>query len=184
MVDRSKQSRAKTTHVESHELSVESSEVGARLERVRRLKTAGRLQEALAELLELAAENPDSPLVSYECASAYDRLGDEEAAIPLYERAIANGLSGDELRGALVGLGSSRNVVGDRDGAVAAFERGRAQFPGAREFDVFLALALHGLKQHGQALRMALLALIDTTFDPNIRKYERAIRYYADSLDD
>jgi hypothetical protein len=58
----------------------------------------------------------------------------------------------------------------------------KAQFPENREFDVFLALALHDAGGHAEALRLLLEALCDTTEDPGITAYQRALRFYTSKL--
>ena len=56
------------------------------------------------------------------------------------------------------------------------------QFPDNREFDVFLALTLHALGQHGESTKLLLLTLADTSEDPGITAYQRAIRFQATGL--
>lgn len=148
------------------------------------LGDAGQLEAARAALTELRKQTPDDPMINYHCAVANDRLGDERAAIPLYEHAITHGLSDEYLRSAMLGLGSSYNVVGDYEQAVATLQKGRETFPEAREFDVFLALALHRKGEYAPAMQLLLHTIVETTADPDLKKYSRAIRYYADHLDE
>jgi tetratricopeptide (TPR) repeat protein len=135
-------------------------------------------------LLELHALDPSDAVVALECASTYDNLGREHEAIPLYERAIALGLTGDDLRGAHLGLGSSHRWVGDFGKAIQVLQRGKALFPEAREFDAFLALALYNTGDARAALRLALTALAETSADLAILQYKPAILYYAERLDE
>lgn len=109
-------------------------------------------------------------------------LGQPREALPHYERAVALGLPPNELAGALIGLGSTLRVLGEPARSVDVLRSGRAQFPDNREFDVFLALALHDTGQHGEATRLLLLALADTSEDPGITTYQRAIRFHAGNL--
>ena len=75
-----------------------------------RLREEGKPEEARSILLRLMEKHPDDPLVSYQCAWVHDVLGLEREAVPFYERAIANGLAGEDLEGAIVSLGSSYRV--------------------------------------------------------------------------
>ena len=95
------------------------------LTRAIRLRKEGRAEEARVILLELAAERPDDPQVQYQCAWVHDSLGREREAVPFYERAIAGGLSGRDLEGAFVGLGSTYRSLGEY--------RRLSDQPGARE---------------------------------------------------
>ena len=64
------------------------------LERAVYLRRNGRAGEARELLLKLVAEEPDDPQVNYQCAWMHDLLGREHEAVPFYERAIEEGLTG------------------------------------------------------------------------------------------
>ena len=148
-----------------------------------RLRDKGQHENALNILLDLHSLFPENPTVNYHCAASCDALGKEAEAIPFYERAIQRGLSGDDLRGALLGLGSSYRCVGQYDKAERVLRQGLEKFPKAREFGVFLAMTLHNQGQHRAAMELLLKALGETTRDPSLTKYQRAILFYADKLD-
>jgi predicted Zn-dependent protease len=148
-----------------------------------RLRDKGKAQEALQLLLDLYASFPDNPLVNYHCAATHDALGKEKEAIPFYERAIQHGLTGDELRGAFLGLGSSYRCVGQYAKAEMTLRHGLQKFPKARELEVFLAMALYNQKKHAEAMQLLLKNLGETTREPNLMRYQRAIVFYADKLD-
>jgi len=118
----------------------------------------------------------------YEEACALDRKGREREAAPRYELAIARGLTPGERRGALLGLGSTYRCLGSYGKAVAALRRGQRQFPQAREFDVFLAMALYHVGRHGEAMKLLLRVVADTSSDPGVRSYRRAITFYANQF--
>jgi tetratricopeptide (TPR) repeat protein len=82
------------------------------LERAVYLRENGRAGEARELLLKLAAERPDDPQVNYQCAWVHDLLGREHEAVPFYERAIEEGLTGGDLEGAMLGLGSTYRALG------------------------------------------------------------------------
>jgi tetratricopeptide (TPR) repeat protein len=154
-----------------------------RLVQAIQLREAGELEQARAMLLELVAAYPDDPVVNYQCAWSHDALGHEREAVPFYERAIALGLQGEQLAGALLGLGSTYRCLGEYQQAIETLGRGAAQFPEQRSFEVFLAMALYNAGAHAEATERLLRALAETSADASIQRYQRAILFYADKLD-
>src|SRR5215211_769826 len=69
-----------------------------------KLRESENHEEACQLLLELYSEFPEDPQVNYQCAWIHDLLGREREAIPFYEKAIQIGLSGDDLKSALLGM--------------------------------------------------------------------------------
>ena len=155
-----------------------------RLETAVRLRAAGELEESLRLLLALHLRFPDDPVVNYQCAWAHDVLGREREAVPFYVRAIERGLEGEDLCGALLGLGSTYRCIGAYDDAVRTLLRGREEFPAEREFEVFLAMAHYNRGEHAEAMRLLLTVLGQTSESPGVRRYRRAILFYADKLDE
>jgi tetratricopeptide (TPR) repeat protein len=147
-------------------------------------RTAQRYDEAKALFAELYAEHPDDAQVNYHYAWLHDAMGDERGAVPYYERAIALGLPDDDLRGALLGLGSTYRALGQYDRAVATLRRGMERFPGEGQFPTFLAMALYNMGAHAQAMELLLKTLATTSADPGILRFQRAILFYADKLDE
>lgn len=149
------------------------------------LRTEGRYAEAQAILDELLAENPDDALVNYHYAWWCDTQGLERAAIPYYVTAIehAEKLSPDELRGALLGLGSTYRTLGEYENAIVILERGIAEFATAHEFAVFLAMAFYNVGRHTEAMELLLRTVAETSADAGIRRYTRAITFYSNQLD-
>ena len=154
------------------------------LERAIRLREAGELEEARTVLLELLRMNPDDPAVNYQGAWVHDRMGREREAIPLYERAISLGLSGTDLEGAVLSLGSSYRVVGNHAKAAEVLRGGVARFPQNRAMQVFLAMALHDLDEHDEAMGILLRNLAETSSDPKILAYKEALSFHANRLND
>jgi tetratricopeptide (TPR) repeat protein len=154
-----------------------------RLERAIGLREAGQAEQARDLLLELAGQYPGDPAVLYQCAWAHDVLGLEREAVPFYERALAAGLAGDDRRGALLGLGSTYRTLGRYADAAATLRQGAAEFPEPREFEAFLAIALYNLGEHAEAVELLLRALAETSHDPQIARYRRALLFYAANLD-
>jgi tetratricopeptide (TPR) repeat protein len=147
-------------------------------------RKAGSYAEAQRVLDALLAAAPEHALVAYHYAWLHDAQGQERATVPWYERAIRLGLRDEDLRGALLGLGSTYRALGEYARAVAVLEQGREHFSDGREFEVFLALARYNLGESRAAVALLLRTLLDTTSDPHIRAYERALRFYAAHLDE
>lgn len=150
---------------------------------IRRLRTAGQHHQALPHLLKLAAQFPHDPNIQYETATIHDFLGYEQAAVPFYLAALQNGLTGADLRGAYLGLGSTYRTLGQYAASRQTFLEGLTHFPQAHEMQVFLAMTLYNLGEYHEAVGSLLQVIADTTADPTIKDYERAIRLYAENLD-
>ncbi len=155
-----------------------------RLEAAVRLREAGELEAARAALIELVAERPDDAVVNYQAAWAHDASGLETEAVPFYERALELGLSDDDLRGALLGLGSTYRTIGRYEDAERTLREGRGRFGPHGAFDAFLAMALYNLGRHAEALELLLRALAETSSDDSVQRYRRAIGFYATNLDE
>ncbi len=152
------------------------------IQRAIELRRESQHTEALAILLDLYDKHPDDPRVNYELACTYDTQGVEDEAIGFYEHAIQCGLDGDELRGAMLGLGSSYRCVERYGDSARILQKGATTFPNAREFDIFLALTRHNMGEHDEALRLLLAHIAEHSTDPGAIRYKRAISYYAEHL--
>ena len=147
------------------------------------LRQGGQGEEALQMLRRLLTTAPQDPQLNYQCAWTCDSLGLESEAVGYYETAIAHGLEGEDLRGALLGLGSTYRCRGRYEEAEAMLRRGLERFPDGTEFDVFLALTEYNRRAYPQGMERLLKLLLATTADPNLKKYARALTFYADKLD-
>jgi len=151
------------------------------------LRETERHAEARQLLLELHSEFPDNPHVNYgsklPCAWIHDLLGLEQEAIPFYETAIRTGLNGNDLKSAWLGLGSTYRCIGEYQKSIDTFQHALTLFPAAQEFNVFLAIAYYNIGEHAQAVRLLLNSLVNTSKDEGVLRYERAIRFYSDKLD-
>ncbi len=149
------------------------------------LQKAVTLREAgdLEGILALCGEHPEDPEVLYQCAWTHDKLGRESEAVQYYERAIEQGLEGEELRGAYVGLGSTYRCLGRYRDSLELLSRASEQFPDDRSLKVFSALAHYNLGRSEKAMEILLRQLLETTSDERILAYAAALHYYADKLD-
>lgn len=154
------------------------------LERAIRSRERGELEEARAILLDLLSDRPDDPTINYQCAWVHDRMGREREAIPLYERAISQGISGEDLEGAILSLGSSHRAVGEVEKAAEVLGSGVSRFPENRAMQVFIAMALYDLRKHKDATALLLRSIAETSSDTKIASYREAILFYADRLNE
>ena len=146
------------------------------------LRESDKHEEARHLLLELHAEFPEDPQVNYQCAWIHDLLGLEREAIPFYEKAIQSGLCGDDLKSALLGMGSTYRCIGEYRKSIETFQHALNLFPNSHEFKVFLGMAYYNIGQHSKAMELLLNSLVDTSSDEGILRYQRAIQFYSDKL--
>lgn len=146
-------------------------------------RQGGAVAALLPRLQALAARYPNTPEILHQIAWNCEVLGRYREAVAAYERAVALGLPPNELSAAFLGLGSSLRCLGDYARAAEVLEQARRQFPDQREFEVFLAMTLHNLGRHTEAMQLALTTLVDTADDVGIAAHQRAIRYHAGQLD-
>lgn len=154
-----------------------------RLQQAIALRTQKDYQQALDILHQLLTEAPSAE-VHYHCAWTHDNLGQEREAIPHYEQALALGLAGEERLGAMVGLGSSYRCTGQYEQAAAVFTAAMEQFPTDDALPVFMAMTQYNLHNHADAMRLLLEVLAKTSASEQIQRYQRALLFYSDKLDD
>ncbi|ASY34357.1 MULTISPECIES: tetratricopeptide repeat protein [unclassified Streptomyces] len=149
------------------------------------LREAGDAESARSELLALSGTYPRDPGLAYQTAWAHDVLGREAAAVPFYETALAgaDALGAEDRHGVYLGLGSTYRILGRYAEAVATLEAGLAAHPGDGALTVFLAMARHNTGAHHEAMSALLTLLADTSGDPGVRAFRKAIAFYAEDLD-
>ncbi|MEU4094228.1 tetratricopeptide repeat protein [Streptomyces sp. NPDC026673] len=149
-----------------------------------RMRERGEAEAARERLVALAERCADDAEVAYQAAWAHDVLGLEAEAVPYYERALRGaGLSAEDRRGALLGLGSTYRILGRYDEAVALLRAAVVDFPRDGALRTFLAMALYNTGGHREAMRLLLTLLAETSADPGVERYRRAIEFYAGDLD-
>lgn len=155
----------------------------AQIDKVTALRKEGSFEKTMAYLQDLLKTNSNNPMIYYHVAWTHDALGKEADAAPAYEKAIALGLNGENLEGALLGLGSTYRCLGDYQNSKQVFAQAMQSFPDNGAFKVFNALTEYNLKNHSEAMRLLIMELVKTSNDSNIQKYARALEFYADKLD-
>jgi tetratricopeptide (TPR) repeat protein len=169
-------------------IAIMSTSPDERLATAVHLRESGQLEEmeqARRLLLELRTEFPDDARVALQTAWAHDTLGLEAEAVPHYEAALARAgdLSDDELRNALLGLGSTFRTLGRYAESDRMLRQGIGRFPDYRPFRVFHALTAYNLGRSRDAVEQLLKLLLETTSDAEILEYRRALGEYAENLD-
>lgn len=122
-----------------------------------------------------------NPEVLYECACIHDVMGLETEAVPFYEKAIVNGLKGESLCGAYIGLGSTYRCIGQYNKAIVTLEAGIKQFPDNDTMKVFLSIAKYNSKEYEEAMKLLLETVVKLE---GVKEYERAILFYKDHLNE
>jgi tetratricopeptide (TPR) repeat protein len=149
-----------------------------------KLRESGNHEGARQLLFELHSKFPEDPQVNYHCAWIHDLLGLEREAIPFYRKAIQMGLDGDDLKSALLGMGSTYRSIGEYQEAIDTFQHALTLFPNSQEFNVFLGMAYYNSGEYSKAMELLLNSLADTSGDEGILRYQRAIRFYSDKLNE
>ena len=116
----------------------------------------------------LYAAHPGDARIAYEYAGAHDSAGDEAAAVPLYEAALAAGLREPHRHRAQVQLASSLRNLGRLDEAVAVIDDVAARHPDSLGVAAFRALVHHDAGASTRALSELVAAVAATSTDPDV----------------
>lgn len=149
-----------------------------------KLRESGQLEKSNNVLTELVQSFPTDAYINYQCAWSFDVMGEESKAVPYYEKAIELGLSGKDLEGAIIGLGSTYRTLGQYENSHGIFIKGLELFPDNQAIKVFFSMTLYNLQKHSSAMEILLNSLVDTSADQDIQRYKKAITFYADKLDE
>lgn len=125
----------------------------------------------------LADELPaGSAVADFERACAWDSTGHSDKAVPLYERALATGLTGIRRRRAVIQLSSSLRNVGQAERGVTLLTE--EMTAGSDELDdavrAVLALCLTEVGREREAVSLAVGALAR-----HLPRYQRSMANYA-----
>jgi hypothetical protein len=137
----------------------------------------------------LVAELPGGdPRAAFEQACAWDSTGHSDRAVPLYRRALDQGLTGYRRRRAVIQMCSSLRNIGEAGTAVALLEAERDVDPATLDEDTrtlgdaisaTLALCLVDSGREREAVSVAVGALA-----PHLPRYQRSMANYARLLVD
>ena len=129
------------------------------------------------------SQEPSLAVAHYLAAWARDAQGLEAEALVHYEKSFELGLSGENLRGALLGAGSTYRNLGNLTRSEEILRRGIQDYGEASEFSAFLALTLYSAGRSREAVSILLKLLADSTNNVHIKRYDGALRYYAANPD-
>ena len=125
------------------------------------------------------SREPHVAVAHYLAAWARDAQGLEADALVHYEKAFSLGITGENLRGALLGAGSTCRNLGQFTRSEEILGQGIQAYGDVSEFPAFLALTLYSAGRCREAISILLNLLADTASDIHIKRYGRALRYYA-----
>lgn len=151
-------------------------------EKANNMIVAGDLAGARPILIKLCDENPDNASFQYRAACVHDGLGLEAEAVPFYVAAFRLGLTGEELLGAYVGLGSTYRLLGQFSKSIEVLLEGSQKFPDNQCLKIFEAMTLHESGRHNLAVAMLLHCAADKPGDQSVAMYRRAIQQYAEDF--
>ncbi|MEK6555339.1 MAG: tetratricopeptide repeat protein [Bdellovibrionota bacterium] len=152
------------------------------LDAVTEARKRGSFEDAMQILTAELSQRPNDGVVHYQIAWTHDALGKEFDAAPAYETAIALGLTGEDLEGAYLGLGSTYRCLGDYKNSERVLKKAISLFPENGALKVFFALAQYNLQNYSAAVELLLKELVRTSDDKNIKTYSRALLFYSDKL--
>ena len=122
---------------------------------------------------------PNDPDGLFERASALDSTGHSDLAVPLYEAALAAGVTGERRRRAVIQLASSLRTI-DRSQESVALLTAELKQPSDHLDDAVktvLALALTDVGREREAVSIAIGALA-----AHLPRYQRSMANYARAL--
>ncbi|MBA3924706.1 tetratricopeptide repeat protein [Listeria rustica] len=143
----------------------------------------GHYQDAKESAKKALLSEPENALLNYYAAWSCDGLSDETEAISYYEKALEIGLPEDDLADAYIGLGSTYRAIGNYEKANETFQKARVAFPENRAITVFASMALYNEKHYKEAMQLAIKIIGETSNDPTIIAYKKAIINYSEDLD-
>lgn len=155
--------------------------IHATIARAIELRENQKSKDALEILIAQLSDHANNPDLNYHIGWTYDVLGQESAAVRYYEKALKLGLSEGRL-GAMVGLGSTYRCLGLYEKSLQLLDQAIQEFPEERVLKVFRALTYFNLGRSEDAVSSLLLELLDTSTEPSIKSYEKALRFYSDKL--
>ncbi|MER7344498.1 tetratricopeptide repeat protein [Streptomyces aurantiacus] len=137
-------------------------------------------EEFRALIGELADELPaDSPVAPFERACAYDSTGHSDKAVPLYQEALARGLTGYRRRRTVIQLSSSLRNTGRVEEGIALLTPELDADPDELDDAVRAVLALcladAGRAREGVGIAVGALAR-------HLPRYQRSMANYAREL--
>jgi len=134
-------------------------------------------------LKELINDRPKNAQIYYHYTWLCDSMEREIDALSKYEKALELGLSGEDLKGCYLGLGSTYRCVGEYKKSITLFDRAIKEFPSNNEYKVFKAMVLYNLENHQEAMNLLLNVIAKTSTDKGIIEYQKAIEYYSGKLE-
>lgn len=139
-------------------------------------------ESRVARGADLHAAHPGDARIAYEYAGTHDSAGHAEAAVPLYEEALAGGLREPWRHRAQVQLASTLRALGRHEEAAALIDDAARRHPDSLGVAAFRALVHHDAGRPAAALGDLVTALASASTDPDVVRYRRSLTAYAAEL--
>ncbi|WP_313105429.1 tol-pal system YbgF family protein [Pseudescherichia vulneris] len=146
------------------------------------LRAAGEYEQSRELLRTLTALPTLKAEALLNIAWSYDNEGLEDTAAEYYLAALNEGLEGENLFEARLGLACTWRCLGKYAPAKQAFEEIIRDYPDASEAIPFYALCLHNLGEHDRAMTVMLELVSNHPPTPGIQRYARALTFYAQNV--
>lgn len=152
------------------------------IEKMYYLRQNGELEAARDLMAKLVEDTPENSFYHYQMAWCYDNLGQEKDAIIYYENAFKLGLDFEHRLNASIGYGSTCRALGYYEQANTIFTQALKEFPTNNALKIFHAMTQFNLHAHEESMNTLLQIILDTTNDPEIQSYNKAIDFYRSQL--
>ena len=143
------------------------------------LRTTNKLEDAEKIFNNLSTKYPKNANIQYHFAWLCDIMDREFEAVKLYEKSIRLGLKGANLKGCLLGLGSSYRNIGKLKQSLKVLESAEEQFPECFEFKIFRSMTLFDQGEYNKAFQILLDTITKINKNKGVENYKKAIEYYA-----
>jgi len=156
--------------------------VDPRIEQAISLRAAGEYEQSRDLLRTLTILPTLKAEALLNIAWSYDNQGLEETAAEYYLAALNEGLEGDNLFEARLGLACTWRCLGKYALAKQILEEIIRDYPDASEAIPFYALCLHNLGEHDRAMTVMLELVSNYPPTLSIQRYAKALTFYAQNL--
>ncbi|MCH2547344.1 MAG: tetratricopeptide repeat protein [Alphaproteobacteria bacterium] len=157
--------------------------MNAQLKNAIALRNDGHLEQAYEIFEALLKEQPNNPDILYQLAWTLDRMGKESKAVFFYEKALSNNLNTGK-EDAMLGLASTYRCIGEYQKSLNLLDEAIEAFPSNNALKIFRTLTLFNLGCTNDAMGELIKLLLNTTHDENILKYQQALCFYSDKLEE
>jgi tetratricopeptide (TPR) repeat protein len=147
------------------------------------LRSKGQYEASRAILDQLLLFAPDDALIHFQLAVTHCMEGNEADALAHYRSAIDAGLPDAEEGQAMLVYASTLRSQGRFLEAARFLREATARRPDDDGLRAFLALTLHKLGMHAEAVQLLIRLLVSSSASQSVQTLGPVLSFYADSLD-